>query len=205
MQTQKIGLVYVARRRLGTGDSAIWPGELVDCSTWKPYIIDVYIRQELIHPVPVVTDADRQAVEAQWQQEEAAREARRAEALASVEPTPSAPPPEPPLRWVRCANCREPAAWDEPPDDTERFVCGFCGQPQTVMQARRNLLQLRGDPRSIPVYDHGPVVVNHARRSEDLTDPFKAMLEDRARAASLAPTGVPEERRANEDQAATPG
>ena len=153
----------------------------------------------------MLTDEQRAVIEQQWQQEEAAREARRAEALASVKPTPSAPPPEPPSRWVRCANSREPAAWDEPPDDTERFVCTFCGQRQTVMHAKRNLLQLRGDPRSIPVYDHGPVVVNHARRSEDLTDPFKAMLEDRVRTDSLAPNSIPKEGRANEDQTATLG
>ena len=34
--TSKVDLVYVARRRLGTGDTAIWPGELVDTTGWKP-------------------------------------------------------------------------------------------------------------------------------------------------------------------------
>jgi hypothetical protein len=186
MQTSKVGLVYVARRRLGTGNTAIWPGELVDVTGWKRYMIDIYIRQELIHPVPVLTDEQRAVIEQQWEAEEAGREARRL-AAPEVEPEPPQPEPEPPLRWVACANCRERNAFDQPPADDDKFTCHFCGQTQSVMQARRNLLQLR-DPRSIPVYDHGALVVNHARRNVDLTADFKAMLG----------AGVPEEGRANE-------
>lgn len=192
-----VSQTYVANRllRLGDNDTRL-PGELIpEAGDWPYRIRAIHLDLEWIKEIPLVSDADRAAVQEQWQEEESRREERRQNAP-KVEAAPTeASPPEPPLRWVRCANCREPNAWDEPPDDTERFVCGFCGQPQTVEQARRNVLQLQ-DPHRYPAYRHGPVVVNHARRNVDLTADFMA---------TLGFGGIPEEGRANEDQTATPG
>jgi hypothetical protein len=180
-----VSQTYIANRllRLGVNDLR-QPGQLVpEAGDWGYKIRKVHLDLEWLKEIPLVSDADRQAVQEQWQEEEQAREAARAEAMASVTPTPPEPEPasDPPVRVSHCATCAEMKLWHQPPADDARFRCTFCGQWQSVDQARRRNLQLR-DPHIYPAFRHGDAVINHAPTREDLTDAFEALLEEQAKA-----------------------
>jgi hypothetical protein len=129
------GMAYVAKRRLGAGDDAIWPGELVNTTDWPERIVNVHVDLGWITPM-MVTDASRAELAEQWEQQEARREERRKLRPVPEPPPPPPEPPKPPARRLYCKTCTAPHDFAEVPADEDKFQCHRCNQLQAVSEAR---------------------------------------------------------------------
>jgi ribosomal protein L44E len=140
---------YVARRRLVMEGGVRQPGQLVpEVATWKGKVRQCYLDLGWVEQFALVSDSDREAFDAQWKREEAARQEAISNAPKPEPPKASAPPPRPVS--YNCANCGALHTWEAPPADHQWFRCQRCHQNQTVSMARAGSMKLVS-----PAFNHG--------------------------------------------------
>jgi hypothetical protein len=117
------------------------PGQLVpEVATWKGKVRQCHLDLGWVEEFAVMSDDDREAFQAQWEAEEAARVEAITNAPKPEPPKESAPQPRP--RQYQCANCGMPHNWEDAPPDHQWWQCRRCHQSQTISMSRAGTLRL---------------------------------------------------------------